>query len=142
MITNEIVSAVPANTNTIPFLPICDAIAYRIDTSGDFMTGHSRILESGPKAFFDQNVTVANAAGINFYSHLSGTWLRNRAFYYFKITASFANLGCFHFVLMQTSYAINSLYELALWGWSIFALLQSLLDSTIGNQPQERDENI
>lgn len=79
MIANEIVSAVPANTDTITLLQVRDSISGCINTSRDFMTRHAWILKPGPKAFFDQNVAVTNSAGFDFHSDLSGAGLGDLA---------------------------------------------------------------
>ena len=63
---NETMSAVPAHTDTLTFLPFDYVLADRIDASSDFMTRHTRILNSRPQTLFDVYVAVANPTRIIF----------------------------------------------------------------------------
>ena len=65
-------SAMPAHADALAFFPWRDVVADRIDAPGDFVTRHTRILNSGPETFFDQHVAMANAARLHFHAHLSG----------------------------------------------------------------------
>src|SRR5215831_8582943 len=47
-ITNEVVTAVPANPDTIAFLPVRDALAESVNPAPDFVPRHTRILQSWP----------------------------------------------------------------------------------------------
>jgi hypothetical protein len=67
----------PAYAHALPFIPCCDIVADCLDATGDFMTWHTGILKPGPETFFDQNVTVANAARIYFHPDLPGRRLRD-----------------------------------------------------------------
>ena len=53
-------SAVPANTDTIAFLPIRDAIADRINTAGNFMARDPRILKPRPETLYDEDIAWAH----------------------------------------------------------------------------------
>jgi hypothetical protein len=46
-------STVPTNTNALARSPCRHTLAQGINASGNFMTGHPRILKSGPDTFFD-----------------------------------------------------------------------------------------
>src|SRR5262249_29660136 len=96
-IANEVVSAMPADTDAIAFFPIRDALAHCVDASGNFMTRNTRILKTRPQTFFDQHVAVTNPARFNFHAHLSRTGLGNFSFDQFKISTWFTNLRYFHF---------------------------------------------
>ena len=48
LLADEIVSAMPADTDALPLFPIRDTIADRINPSGDFVTRHARILKARP----------------------------------------------------------------------------------------------
>ena len=63
---NETMSAVPAHTDALTFLPFDYVLADRIDASSDFMTRHTRILNSRPQTLFDVYVAVANPTRIIF----------------------------------------------------------------------------
>jgi len=80
LVAHKIVSAMPANTNALTFVPVRNVISNRIDASGDFMSGDAWILKAGPQSFFDENIAMTNAARFNFHAHLSRSWLRNFSF--------------------------------------------------------------
>ena len=65
-------SAMPADTYALTFLPLRNIGSDCIDASRDFMTRHSRILESGPQTFVNENIAVANAARLDLDSNLPG----------------------------------------------------------------------
>src|SRR5947199_375215 len=65
------------------------------------LTGHTRILKSGPQTFFNENVAVANAARFYFHANLPSTRLRDVAFDQFKVFTRFTDLCCLHFVLIK-----------------------------------------
>jgi hypothetical protein len=90
-------SAMPAYADALTLLPFNDISADRIDASADFMTRHTRILNSGPQTLFNEHVAVANAARLHFHADLAGARLRDVAFHQFKIPAGFADLGRLHF---------------------------------------------
>jgi len=96
-------SAVPAYADTLTVLPLRNVAANRIDASGDFMTRHPWILQTGPKSVFDQNVAVANAARLHFHADLAGARFGDFAFHQFKIPAGLADLRRFHFLTHELS---------------------------------------
>src|SRR2546430_15653535 len=96
---DEIMSAMPAYAHALAFFPFCNPVADCIDAPGDLMTGHTRILKSGPQTFFNENVAVANAARFYFHANLPSTRLRDVAFHQFPISTGLANLCCFHFLI-------------------------------------------
>jgi hypothetical protein len=77
-------TAMPAYADALTFFPFRDVAAERIDTSRDFMTRHTRILEPGPQTLFDEHIAVANAARLHFHANLPSAGLRDFAFNYFK----------------------------------------------------------
>jgi hypothetical protein len=77
-------SAMPADSNSLPFRPSDNALTDRVDSSSDFMTGHSRILDARPDSFLGHGITVANAAGFNLDAHPPGAGLRDFALENFK----------------------------------------------------------
>jgi hypothetical protein len=93
----------PAHANSLTLIPNGDAAANRVDASRDFMTRHTRILNSGPQALFHKHIAVANAAGFHFHADLSGAWLRNVTFHQFPISARFADLRRLHFHIHEVA---------------------------------------
>jgi hypothetical protein len=90
-------SAMPAYTDALTFLPFNDVPANRIDAAGDFVTRHTWILKPGQQSVLNQDVAVANAARLHFHAHLTGAWLRDIAFYQFPISTGLTDLCRLHF---------------------------------------------
>src|SRR5437867_2800416 len=97
LFADEIMSAMPADADALAFFPFRNPVADCIDAPGDLMTGHTRILKSGPQTFFDEHIAVANAACLHFHANLPSARLRDVAFHQFPISARLANLCCLHF---------------------------------------------
>ena len=97
MFADKIVSAVPADSDTLIFPPVGNVRAESVDASGYLMSWYSRILQTGPETFLDQDIAVTNAAGFNFHAHLAWAGLRDFAFDQFKISTGSTDLRCFHF---------------------------------------------
>ena len=53
MIAITTVTAVPANSDALASFPRLYPLAHAIDDTNDFMSRHTRILNTGPKSFFD-----------------------------------------------------------------------------------------
>ena len=77
--TRAVLAAVPADTDALPLLPLGNTRTQFIDDARDFVSRNAGILNSGPRAFFREHVTVANATGLHLDAHLSCTRLRNLA---------------------------------------------------------------
>src|SRR5262249_56265133 len=58
-------TAVAADADTLPLFPLRNTGTHGIDDAGHFMSWNARILNSGPRAFLGENVTVANATGLH-----------------------------------------------------------------------------
>ena len=108
LVAGKIMSAVPADADALPCLPANHAVTERIDSAGDFMTRHARILKSWPQTFLDEHIAVANAACFHFHAHLPGGRFRDVAFHQFKISTGFADLRRFHFHDRSSSLLIRS----------------------------------
>ena len=80
MIAITAVATVPADTGSLTVLPWLHPFAYSIHNSDDFMSRHTRVLDSGPEAFFDQRITVTNAARFNLDPHPAPLRLGDVAF--------------------------------------------------------------
>ena len=107
LFADEIMSAMPAYAHALAFFPFCNPVADCIDAPGDLMTGHTRILKSGPQTFFNENVAVTNAARFYFHADLSGVWLWNVAFDEFKVSTRFTDLRCLHFRAHKMLLSLN-----------------------------------
>src|SRR5262249_27855484 len=94
---HETVSTMPAHTHSLSFLPRGDIAGDRIDASGDLMAWHTWILNPWKNTFFDDGITMANAARLYFHSHLTVIRLWDIAFYQFKGATSLAYLRHLHF---------------------------------------------
>jgi hypothetical protein len=47
------VASVPANADALASFPRLDPLAHAINDTNDFMSRHTRILNTWPKSFFD-----------------------------------------------------------------------------------------
>jgi hypothetical protein len=66
----------PADTNPLPLLPSGNTGPKFVDDACDFVSWNTGILNSGPVAFFREDVTVANTTSLNLDAHVS--WVRHR----------------------------------------------------------------
>ena len=71
--TRAVVAAVPADADTLPLLPLGNTGTHFIDDARDFVSWNAGILNSGPIAFFREQVTVADTTGLHLDAHLSYT---------------------------------------------------------------------
>jgi hypothetical protein len=86
----------PSHAYPLTGLPQRDIGADRIDAAGDLMAWHARILKSGPHAFLNQRVAVADAARFHLDANLAATRLGHGALNDFEITSGLADLHGFH----------------------------------------------
>src|SRR6266705_932947 len=112
LFAHKTMATMPADADTLTFLPASNIVTERIDAPRDFMTRHTRILKPWPQTFFDQRIAVANTACLNSHSHLPGARLWDVAFHQFPISTGFAYLCCLH------SCAHNSSFWLLTWLWN------------------------
>ena len=94
--TSVVLAAVPTDTDTLPLLPRGNTRIHLINDARHFMSGNTGKLNSGPRAFFREHVTVANATSLHLDAHLSYARLRNLALDDLEICARFRNLRHFH----------------------------------------------
>ena len=80
MLAREAMPAMPAHANSLALPPIRDACTEPIDASGDFVTRHTWIPKTWPKAVFHDRIAVANAADFHFHPNLRGAGFREVAF--------------------------------------------------------------
>jgi hypothetical protein len=95
-IANEAMAPMPANTHSLARLPLADVWTDCINASGDFVSWDTRVLNGRQKSFFDEHITVANAARLDLDAHLTTIGLRNGTFNKFEVSTRFANLNGFH----------------------------------------------
>ena len=91
-----VLSAMPADANALALLPGCDAGAELVDETGNFVAGNARIFEPGPEAFLGEDVTMADATGLDFDTDLIGAGRGDFAFDNLEVGAGFGDLGDFH----------------------------------------------
>jgi len=64
------VATVPADTDALSFVPAGDTDTHFVDDADDFMAWHAGILDPRPLTFFREDVTVADAAGLDLDAHV------------------------------------------------------------------------
>jgi hypothetical protein len=74
--TRIVLTAVPPNTDALTILPVGNAGTELIDDANHLVSWNTRVLNSGPRAFFRKNVTVADATGLHLDPHVSRARLR------------------------------------------------------------------
>src|SRR5205814_3147120 len=97
LVANKAVTAVPAYSDSLAFRPLRDIASDRIDSTGNFMTRHTWILNSWPQAVLHQHIAVANATRFDFDANLPRSGLRDVALHQFPVSAGFADLRRLHF---------------------------------------------
>ena len=65
MVAIAAIPAMPANTDALATFPWLHSFADSIDNSNDFVSRHTRILNTGPESFLDQRIAVTNAARLD-----------------------------------------------------------------------------
>ena len=58
-------TSVPAHTDSLAYLPTDNALTDSVDDSRYFVSGHSRVLNHGPKTFLGKRVAMTNPASLN-----------------------------------------------------------------------------
>src|SRR5581483_6015700 len=91
-----IVSTMPADTHALPLAPSGNALAYFVYEADHFVSWNARILNAGPGAFFGDDVTMADTAGLHLDAHLSRTGVRDGALDDLEIGSGSPNLRCLH----------------------------------------------
>jgi hypothetical protein len=76
--------------------PSNNAFANRINNSGDFMSRNPRVLNARPHSLLGQGIAVADATGVDLYTHVSDAGLRDLAFNEFKGATSVTDLHGTH----------------------------------------------
>ena len=91
-----VLAAVPADSYALAFFPRGDAGAELVDDAGDFVAGDARVLDSGPLAFFGEDVAVADAAGLHLDEDMSGGGRGNLALDDLEFRSGAGDLCGFH----------------------------------------------
>ena len=89
--------AVPADSGPLTRYPSSDAVAGRIDESGDFMSRNPRVLEARPSSILGHGIAVADATSLDLYAHLASAGFRYLAFHEFQGAARASYLYDTHF---------------------------------------------
>ena len=79
--TGVVLAAVPADTYALSLVPRGNTSTHFIDDACDFMSWNAGILNSRPKPFFREHITVANTTSLNPNAHLSCVGLAGRVRY-------------------------------------------------------------
>ena len=85
-VAGETVPAVPADANSLAGLPLRDVSPDRVDASGNFVAGNTRVLQSGESGLLYDGVAVADAAGFHLDPYLGAARLRNWSLHDFKVS--------------------------------------------------------
>jgi hypothetical protein len=94
--TSAVLAPVPTNTDTLPLLPLGNTSTHFIDDARHFMSWNARVLNSGPRAFFREHVTVADATGLHLDAHVSCAGFRNLALDDLEICSGIGDLRHLH----------------------------------------------
>ncbi len=94
--TGVVLAAVPADTYALSLVPRGNTSTHFIDDACDFMSWNAGILNSRPKPFFREHITVANTTSLYPNAHLSCVRFGNFALDNFEISAGFRNLRHHH----------------------------------------------
>src|SRR5215467_1051438 len=93
----EVMSAVPADTDTLALLPVRHARTRLVNNPGDFVSRNARVLNAREYAVLGQMIAEADTAGMDLDTHLARAGNGNFALDDFPIAAGFGDLHCFHF---------------------------------------------
>src|SRR5262249_47206527 len=80
MIAITAVATVPTNADALASFPRLHSFTHGINNTNYFMSRHTRILNTGPKSFFDYRIAVANTARFDLHAHPPSLRLRDAAF--------------------------------------------------------------
>ena len=69
--TRIVLTAMPPNTDALTILPSRNAGTDFVDDARYLVSWNTRVLNSGPRAFFCENVTAADATGLYLDPHVS-----------------------------------------------------------------------
>src|SRR5438552_8228918 len=98
-VTSPAVAAVPSDTDPLAASPSDHSRADGVNRAGNLMTRDARVLNAGPKALFDQRITMADAARRDFDSNCSRRRFRYRSFDNLKLSLRrryLCNTHCSH----------------------------------------------
>src|SRR5947208_16584928 len=96
MVAITTVTAVPADPDALATFPWLHSLAHKVDSSDDFVSGHTRILNTGPLAFLDQRIAVTNTTRLNLVPHPARLRLGNISLDQPERSASTRDCNCPH----------------------------------------------
>src|SRR5206468_2417278 len=95
-VASPAVAAVPSDTDPLAASPPNRSRADGVNRTGNLMTRDARVLNAGPKALFDQRITMADAARRHFDPNRSRRRLGDRSFNNLKWSPRARNLRYSH----------------------------------------------
>jgi hypothetical protein len=95
-VASPAVAAVPSDTDPLAASPSDHSRADGVNRTGNLMTRDARVLNAGPKALFDQRITMADAARRHFDPDRSRRRLGDRSFNNLKRSPRARNLCYSH----------------------------------------------
>src|SRR5216683_7794113 len=94
--TSAILAAVPADTYSLALLPVLHACSELVYHASYFMSGNTRIGNSGKESLLGHYITVADSTCLNANPYVSRTRFRDFTFHDFKIGSRLRYLHNFH----------------------------------------------
>jgi hypothetical protein len=113
--TRAVVTAMPANPDTLPFLPPRNTGTDFIDYAGHFMSGDAGVLNPRPDALFRKRITMANPTGFHLDPDVSWTWRRNRALHNLEFSPGTGDLRYLHGSYCNSCRSHKSSYDSRSW---------------------------
>src|SRR5258705_13943190 len=95
--TGTVLTAVPADSHPLAFLPFLHARAHFIDHAGHFVSGDPRVCNAGEKAFLRDHIAVTDATSLHLNPHMSRARLWYFSLHDFKVRSRPGYLHGFHF---------------------------------------------
>jgi hypothetical protein len=72
-------TAMPADAGALADLPLGDAVAERVNTTRNLMTGHAGVVDAGEVSLDGEGVAMTDATSVDFDAHLAGAQLGHLA---------------------------------------------------------------
>src|SRR6266567_3970539 len=95
-IARKAMPAVPADACTLADLPVGHVRADGVDPPGDLVAGDAGILQARPEPILDQDIAMADPAGLDFDAYLPAAGLRDRTLDQLELPTGLAHLHRLH----------------------------------------------
>jgi hypothetical protein len=89
-------STMPSDSDALSDFPAENAWAYRVNHPRDFMPRNTRVRDARPRTLLGIFIAVADAAGLHFDAHRSGSGLRDFALHQLKRPLGIRDLNRTH----------------------------------------------